>query len=216
MSTLALTFIIIYKTTPFIHIPIMFSILLGLLQDELVKKLGSLHTYYGKEVGKERNSRVSGTGRKDVYTSKWPFFNSLHFLKDNITPQKTTSNIDAIVITDEQSETSTTNNDDQAENTPPVVENCVFKLHNPPASKGKKKKSTDLEEELLSTCIQELKKPQVCPDPQDADMAFGNYIVKQLKNIPNGYPKEMMKIEIQQVIMKTMVTGSTIDLKDFL
>ena len=53
MSTLALTFIIIYKTTPFIHIPIMFSILLGLLQDELVKNNGFL-AYILWERGWER------------------------------------------------------------------------------------------------------------------------------------------------------------------
>lgn len=66
----------------------------GLSQEELVKKMGSMRTYFGKEVGKERNSKMSGAGRKDVYTSKWPFYSSLEFLKDNITPRRTTSNID--------------------------------------------------------------------------------------------------------------------------
>lgn len=176
--------------------------------------MGSLRTYFGKEVGKERNSKITGTGRKEVYTSKWPFFKSLQFLRDNITPRKTTSNMDPIIIADEMSESGTSNSNlgvDEVENTPPPdVESCVFNINNPPSSKSKRKKAAELEEELLTTCLQELKKPrnEPVPRPEDADSAFGNYVAKQLKKIPEGYDKEMMKIEIQNAIVKTMMTAS--------
>lgn len=126
--------------------------------------MGSLRTYFGKEVGKERNSKITGTGRKEVYTSRWPFFKSLQFLRDNITPRKTTSNMDPIIIADEMSESGTSNSNlgvDEVENTPPPdVESCVFNINNPPSSKSKRKKAAELEEELLTTSArtQEAKK----------------------------------------------------------
>ena len=50
--------------------------------------MSGLHTYYDREVGKEKVSRTSGKGTDDTYNSKWPFFH-LHFRRDYITPRKT-------------------------------------------------------------------------------------------------------------------------------
>ena len=46
-----------------------------------------------------------------------------------------------------------------------------------------------------------------CPkeDVNDADIVFGQYVSKQLKKIPEGYAKEMLKIEIQQSLLKVML-----------
>ena len=49
----------------------------GLKVADLQKKMGHLRTYFGKEVGKEKMSKTSGAGSKQVYNSKWPFFASL-------------------------------------------------------------------------------------------------------------------------------------------
>ena len=78
--------------------------MLGLTSEELQKKLSALRTYYGKEIGKERSSRTSGKGTKEVYLSKWPFFASLHFLRDNITPRKTSSNLDTDMSEEKENE----------------------------------------------------------------------------------------------------------------
>lgn len=60
-----------------------------------------------------------------------------------------------------------------------------------------------MEDELLSTCLQEMKHPK--EDVSDADIVFGQYILNQLKKLPEGYAKEMLKIGIQQSILKVML-----------
>ena len=48
-----------------------------------------------------------------------------------------------------------------------------------------------------------MKRPK--EDVTDADIVFGQYVSRQLKKIPEGYAKEMLKIEIQQSIVKVML-----------
>lgn len=183
----------------------MACIFLDLTSEELQKKMSALRTYYGKEIGKERGSKTSGKGTKDVYVSKWPFFASLHFLRDNITPRKTSSNLD----TDEEKENEAEDQDQwsqQGNQQVPddsAVQGSVFPTDNPPSVKNKRKRQLALEDELLSTCLQEMKRPK--GDVSDADIVFGQYVAKQLKKIPEGYGKEMLKIEIQQSILKVML-----------
>ena len=76
-------------------------------------------------------------------------------------------------------------------------------IDNPPSVKNKKKRSLAFEDELLSTCLQVMKCPK--EDVNDADIVFGQYVSKQLKKIPEGYAKEMLKIEIQQCLLKVML-----------
>lgn len=53
------------------------------------------------------------------------------------------------------------------------------------------------------SCLEEMKRPK--EDVTDADIVFGQYVSRQLKKIPEGYAKEMLKIEIQQSIVKVML-----------
>lgn len=53
----------------------------------------NLRTYYSKELGKVKDSQKSGAGTDDLYKSKWPFFNRLEFLRDQVIPRRTTSNL---------------------------------------------------------------------------------------------------------------------------
>ena len=183
---------------------------LGLTSDDLQKKLSALRTYYGKEIGKERSSRTSGKGTKEVYVSKWPFFASLHFLRDNITPRKTSSNLDTDMSEGKENEAVDHNlSSQQAVQQVPndgFVQESVFPTDNPPSVKKQKKRTLALEDELLSTCLQEMKCPK--ENVSDADTAFGQYVSKQMKKIPEGYAKEMLKIEIQQSILKVMLPVS--------
>ena len=167
--------------------------------------MNGLRTYYGKEIGKERASKTSGKGKNDVYSSKWPYFSSLHFLRDNITPRKTSSNLEVLVVQEDgdgvEAEQEQHGGQDQQENSPAQTLCC-----NPPSNKKKKKRTAALEDELLSTCLQELKRPRVSPDiSSDGDDIFGQYVSKQLKQIPQGYSKEMLKLDIQQLIVKVML-----------
>ena len=83
------------------------------------------------------------------------------------------------------------------------VQGSVFPIDNPPSVKSKTKRALALEDELLSTCLQEMKRPK--ENVSDADTVFGQYVSKQLTKIPEGYAKEMLKIEIQQSILKVML-----------
>ena len=49
----------------------------------------NLCTQFGKELGKVRASKVSGTSTSNVYNPTWKWFSLLVFLKDSITPVKT-------------------------------------------------------------------------------------------------------------------------------
>ena len=169
--------------------------------------MSALRTYYGKEIKKERSSRTSGKGTKDVYVSKWHFFADLHFLRDNITPRKTSSNLDTGMSEEKENEAVDQDQPSQqaAQQVPDdgSVQRSVFPTYNPPSVKNKKGRALAFEDELLSTCLQEIKRPK--EDVTDADIVFKQYVSKQLKKIPEGYAKEMLKIDIQQSIVKVML-----------
>ena len=117
--------------------------LLGLTSEELQKKLSALRTYYGKEIGKERSSKISGKGTKEVYVSKWPFFASLHFLQDYITPRKTSSNLDTDMSQEKKNEAVDQDLPSQ-QATPQVpddgcVQVSVFPIDSPPSVRNKKR-----------------------------------------------------------------------------
>ena len=105
-----------------------------------MKKMSRLRTYYGRELGKEKASRSSRRGGNEVYNSKWPFFNMLHFLRDNITPRKTQSTMQSVVNIDGESQLNTAL-DQEAEDlvdiNPAVPAssnevNGLYKVDNPP------------------------------------------------------------------------------------
>ena len=187
--------------------------------------MSCLRTYYGKEYGKEKASLVSGSSTNTVYSSKWPFFASLHFLRDNITPRKTVSTTVLEVIDENCSNPIDTSQEASISTTEFGNTNemkSLFNTSNPPTStKTKRKLHMSLEDDLLATCLQELKKPKV--ENCDADTSFGQYVINQLQKIPDGYAKEMLKLEIQQSILKVMLPSpvsvrrqpfSTIEMND--
>ena len=119
----------------------MACIFLDLTSEELQKKMSALRTYCGKEIGKERGSKTSGKGTKDVYVSKWPFFASLHFLRDNITPRKTSSHLDI----DEEKENEAVDQDQSSQQgtqqvpDDSAVQGSVFPADNPPSVKKRER-----------------------------------------------------------------------------
>ena len=55
-------------------------------------KINSLRTYFSKEIVKMKNGK-NGNGSDRVYQSKWPYFNSLSFLRSTVVPRKSILNI---------------------------------------------------------------------------------------------------------------------------
>ena len=70
-----------------------------LLVADVKAKINSLRTYFSRELTKESTtSRRSGSGRDEVFKSKWPYFQSLEFLRDSIAPRKTTSSLVSYIL----------------------------------------------------------------------------------------------------------------------
>ena len=70
-----------------------------LLVADVKAKINSLRTYFSCELAKESTtSRRSGSGKDEVFKSKWPYFQSLEFLRDSIAPRKTTSSLVSYIL----------------------------------------------------------------------------------------------------------------------
>ena len=80
--------------------PSFFNILFDLLLvADLKAKINSLRTYFSSELAKESTtSGKRGSGKDEVFKSKWPYFQSLEFLRDSVTPRKTTSSLASYVL----------------------------------------------------------------------------------------------------------------------
>ena len=63
------------------------------LENEIKKKIRSLHTQYSSERQKIRTNK-SGDGTDNLYKTKWPYFDRLKFLNDHITARATQSNLE--------------------------------------------------------------------------------------------------------------------------
>ena len=133
----------------------------------------------------------------------------LHFLRDNITPRKTQSTMQSVLNIDEESQLNTAL-DQEAEDlvdiNPAVPAssnevNGLYKVDNPPSTKSKRKKKLELEDELMASCHKEIKKPR---EETSADELLAKYIGQQLTKVPEGYQKELLKLEIQQLIVKAV------------
>eukprot|EP00794_Sanderia_malayensis_P012439 gene12439-13725_t len=148
--------------------------------------MNSLRTYFVAEKNKAHQSGVSGAGADDVYRSKWQFFESLSFLADNIVPRTTESNLPKQRSTETQD-----------------AQNSQYTYHigdnNPSSKRSKKPKRTD---ELIETAIDALKKPRAAERERTADQIFGEMVWKMLAEIPEGYEKDVAKMDIQRQLMQ--------------
>ena len=61
---------------------------------QITDKIHSIKNCYSTERHKEEAaSKNSGSGRDDLYTSKWLFFQPLSFLRNNLIPRVTETNL---------------------------------------------------------------------------------------------------------------------------
>jgi hypothetical protein len=173
----------------------------------------NLRTHYGKELGKTRASKVSGTGTKDVYTPSWKWFKMLGFLFDSITPIKTRPTPGVpIPIDDEDKQV----NDDQefSENggytdTPHTSDTQSdagqLASSNTVSHSSKSSAKADLENKVLERSIsvlEEIGKKRVSSTEEDGDALFGKHVCHTLKDIKNKKSKEMVKLKIQQLLFE--------------
>ncbi|XP_032228466.2 uncharacterized protein LOC5504274 [Nematostella vectensis] len=178
--------------------------------EELHKKMRCLRTYYSKEIKKEKISKLNSSNPQDLYTSRWPLYHSLHFLKDYINSKQSLSSSSTPLNTSKQELDCTADSDDQAvlasDNVSNVSQESSDFYESPaiPPIANNMKRTANTDRDLFNNCGKQTKKSEEPEFSCEADNAFGHYVANQLMRIPDGLPKEMLKIEIQQSIVKVL------------
>ena len=159
--------------------------------EEVNKKMNSLGSYFVAEKNKTHQSRVSGAGVDEVYRSKWQFFESLSFLADNIAPRRTESNLPK-----KHFEKIEYGENDNSQYT--------YQVENKPSSKISKKTEAKRTNEVIEMSIDALKKPRPSVEQRErtADHIFGEMLWKLLAEIPEGFSKDMAKMDIQRQLVQ--------------
>ena len=168
----------------------------------------NLRTQFGKEMGKVKSSKVSGTGTGDVYTPSWKWFTTLDFLKDSISPVKTKPTPGVPICIDGNEE-----NQEPANYAVDVGEEGdkelgTSKTPTPMSKFNKKSTSQELETEVLNKSLVLLesatnRKGQA----EDAEEIFGRHVAESLKSITEQRSRELAKLKIQQVLFEAQFGG---------
>ena len=144
------------------------------------EKLTKLHNYYSAERRKEENSKVSASGTDSLYVSSWRFYESLHFLKDTLTPLATVRNIDG-----------------------EYDEDAVYQINNPPSAKAAQKireKNRENTECVMAKASEALElitaRYQEAPHKRKMyrgeDGSFADMVYELLCNIPDTRERAMV------------------------
>ena len=54
-------------------------------EEDVIRKLKALRTYYAREVAKEADPTRAGVSKDETYRPRWPFYDQLSFLREHIT-----------------------------------------------------------------------------------------------------------------------------------
>lgn len=156
---------------------------------DVQKKLENLRTYFGKEYGKELESKPrSGSGAVKAFHSSWPYYKSLMFLKDQIRSDR--PNVCNLTVEDDLDSACSVAQDPE---TPKK-----------PVKKTTKKVTT--EECLIKAAEQIVEKippgPTISPNRSKLsdDEHFGQTVARQLARLEEGEEKENLKLQIQVLI----------------
>ena len=152
-----------------------------LTADQINKKLTTLKNYCCKERGKLTSSKKSGAGANQVYTVKRKYFSHLEFLNDHITPRGTISTFSA---------SGFPSDDNDSELAPP------------PKKNQKQNQSMEKVEFMMESAVSYLKNGQNSHSQKSDDDHCGETLARLLKKVPEGQGKEMLKINLQHMIIQ--------------
>ena len=210
------------------------SVFLFIIQDADIKaKIRNLRTQYGKELGKVRASVASGAGTNSVYEPAWRFYNSLHFLRDSITPVKTKPTSGVPVVASEPASSEVTlapgenindngNEDNILNDTNELNDedddisisrpfDILTQSQNDPckSAKSKAKVRENMENAILQKSLTVLDKlgNKRKSEELDADETFGRHVAHSLRNIEDRRSKELLKLKIQQLLFNAEFGG---------
>jgi len=152
---------------------------------QIGKKITDLKNYYGAQRRMTENSKASGAGTDEVYTSSWKFFGHLHFLSDAFTPRRTKSNAE---ITDDTS---------------------PYDVTKPPSAKSTRKTVVSQNEDLhkvmnsAAAALESIASKKLVnrENEEDSDNSFCNLLKSQLTQIPECDTKDDLRINIQQMVL---------------
>ena len=156
------------------------------------KKIENLRTYFGKEYGKECETKPkSGSGAVQAFKSSWPWYESLKWLKDHIGQKESISNL--VVNLD-----ATTDSDGSNSSVITPITN----------KKGKKIKLS-AEEKIVQAAEAIAEKFPTLPSGAGNvrvtdDELYGQMIARKLSTLPEGEEKESLKLDIQVLIKNVM------------
>lgn len=166
--------------------------------DDIKTKMRNLRTQFGKEIGKMKSSKVSGSGTGEIYQPTWKWFKSLDFLKDSISPVKTrpTAGVPQDVVTVDDNENVEPSFADKEED---ELGNKKMLSQVP---KQSKKHPKDLETQVLTKSLVLLENAtnRKRPPDDDGEDIFGRHVAKSPKAITDKRSRELAKIKIQQVL----------------
>lgn len=163
----------------------------------------NLRTQFGKEMGKVKSSKVSGTGTGDVYIPAWKWFKELDFLRDSISPVKTkpTPGVPVVSIDQEGEENVEPNSAvNEEENDGPGTSTLPSQV----PAKQNKRHIKDIETEILTKSLVLLESATMNrkrPRNDDDEEIFGRHVAKSLSKITDKRSRELAKMKIQQILL---------------
>lgn len=152
--------------------------------------------YYSKELAKINKSRKSGAGSDEVYSSSWIHFKSLDtFLKTQIVPRGSQSNLDSFTMDDDE--------DIDGESMDNVSETSQDENKQGPVKKRSRLNGPEAVMSQAMSCLQDIRKrSELRPTPVttlDEDAHYGNYIAGALRKMDDR-TKSFVKLKFQTIL----------------
>ena len=161
--------------------------------EDIQGKMHSLRVYFSSQRSKYEASKKSGAGADQIYKIKWPYYESLSYLHDNLIPRNTVSNIVAHATSDQNGD--------------------VYTCDNPPSAKSKRKIEVNKRDQLMESAIAALNReptPAITESKsvKTPDELFCDMLCSSLFKIKDGPRKEFLKVDLhRQVVVEAFNTN---------
>ena len=162
-------------------------------KDQILEKMNGLRTYFNVQRNKVVSSKQSDTTTDAVYKPKWQFYESLSFLQDMVTPRRTYSNLD-----DDEETFPLRINGPRRKKTVPET----------PAHEMMKEATSGEEHFTESIFITRDTSSASSTTSKSGNEHFGETVAKLMSEVPDGMSKDLLKLEIQQLIDQTKHNSS--------
>ena len=149
----------------------------------------SLKNHFSSEKRKvEASSKTFGSGTSDVYNPKWQFYRLLLFLKDNFTPRPTETNL----------KRNFSSRNTEEVRSPPIKRDTRIEAISRVADSMADMAQTLRQKRHVAAVTREQEKAE-----KSEDEIFGEIVTKMIAGIPESEGKYLLKLQIQQDIVKT-------------